>query len=243
MTRVSFVVLSSARSGTSHLGSTLKKTDRVFFHGEIFHKKVFAHVREEYWTARDVSLRDRDPVAFARDVHSFYPPGTTRVGFKMWRGQSPAACDALLRDESVHKIVLERKNRLAAYSSVLKARLTGVWNRAEGQERREAYREALITDFDPETFRAYVARQDHMFRLYKTLARGPMLNLTYDDILRDTAYGACLEFLGLTPPGRRPPGKEKLNPTDILGRFAPEKREDVKAAAELAGHPEWLSET
>src|SRR4051794_16243446 len=114
MPRTRFVILSTARSGTSHIGSMLRKTQGVFMHGEIFHRDVSSHVREEYRNARDVTLRERSAAAYVEDILNFVPADEAHVGFKHFRGESLEACRYVLRQAEVRKIILERKNRLAA---------------------------------------------------------------------------------------------------------------------------------
>ncbi len=242
MDHVKFVILSSARSGTSHLSVTLANTESIFCHGEIFHAKILWHIKDEYKTERDVSLRDRDPIAFVDDIYSFCPPGNTHVGFKMWRSQAPQACDHILQDVSVRKIILERENRLAAYSSGAKAETSGIWNIGEGRTPKAAYAAQRIERFNAANFLNFVKTQNDLFRYYSRNTKGPAIRVTYDDVVDNSAYETCLRFLGLAMPDERPPGKAKLNSSDILSRFAEPERAKVVQAVTEAGHPEWLVE-
>ncbi|MBA3516527.1 MAG: hypothetical protein H0T75_02510 [Rhizobiales bacterium] len=242
MDHVKFVILSSARSGTSHLSVTLANTQSIYCHGEIFHADITWHIKEEYKAERDVGLRDRDPIAYVEDIYSFCPPGNTHVGFKLWRSQAPEACDSILRDASVRKIILERENRLAAYSSGAKAQTSGIWNLVEGRKPNAAYAARSIETFNAAGFLNFVKTQDDLFRYYSRNANGPAIRVTYNDVVDNSAYETSLRFLGLAMPDERPRGKTKLNSSDILSRFAESERAKVVKTVTEAGHPEWLAE-
>lgn len=242
MDHVKFAILSSARSGTSHLSDTLANTDGIFCHGEIFHADITWHIKDEYKAERDVSLRDRDPIAFVEDVYSFCPPGNTHVGFKIWRSQAPQACDRILQDASVRKIILERENRLAAYASGAKAETSGIWNIVEGRKPNAAYAARSIEKFNSVSFLDFVKAQNDLFRHYSGNTKGPAIRVTYEDVVDNSAYETCLRFLGLAMPEERPRGKTKLNSSDILSRFAESEKAKVVETVTAAGHPEWLVE-
>lgn len=237
-----FAILSTARSGTSHLSSMLKKTPGAYVHGEIFGNKPKMHIRDEYSAAHDVTLKDREPIAFVESILAYAPPGKTHVGFKMWRSQSPEACAHVLADTLVRKIILERENRLGGFSSAVKAKQTGIWNRDVGRTIRETYTDTKIDGFKPAVFKRFVAGKDEIFRYYTQASRGPTLRVTYHEIISDTAYETCLDFLGLPAPGEQPPGKRQLNSSDLLSRYREEDRPAIVATLDELGHPEWTIE-
>jgi len=129
--RTRFVIFSSARSGTSLVTATLERHPEIFMHAEIFQKKRENHILKAFRDSHDVDALAAQPRRLARAVLD-WTPGPPVVGFKMWTWQAPAVARELLADAGVHKIVIERRNRLAAFSSVRLAFTTGTWNRWPG---------------------------------------------------------------------------------------------------------------
>ncbi|MBB5958530.1 LPS sulfotransferase NodH [Saccharothrix tamanrassetensis] len=239
MSHVRFVVLSLARSGSSHLMSLLNRSPGVLMHDEIFHPEHWDRIVEDSAELRAIRPRSLRAVAFADTVLADCPPGKTHIGFKMWREQAPAACQWLLQDPGIHKIILERENKLASYSSLSKANSTDVWNVSEKDSLQQGYAERAVEGFDVAEFRDHVKRRTDIFRYYRETARGPVVDLTYQGLVGGTDHARCLEFLGLNPPDDRPAEYRRLNSADILERFAESERSGVLAALAEVGHPEW----
>ncbi|MEU6152205.1 hypothetical protein ABZ816_19630 [Actinosynnema sp. NPDC047251] len=239
MGHVKFVVLSLARSGTTHLMSLLNRSPGVLMHDEIFHPEHWDRIVGDSAELRAIRPRSLRAVAVANTVLSECPPGRTHIGFKMWREQSAAVCQQVLQDPEVHKIILERENKLASYSSLSKANITDVWNVTERESLDAGYAKREIERFDPAAFRDHVKRRTSIFRYYRETARGPVVNLTYQGLVGGTDHARCLEFLGVAPPRDQPAEFRRLNSADILDRFAESERDRVLAALAEVGHPEW----
>ncbi|MRX49075.1 hypothetical protein GI374_01200 [Paracoccus sp. S-4012] len=234
--RTRFVIFSSARSGTSLVTATLGQHPDIYCHAEIFQAKRENHILKEFRAAHDVEGLAKTPVKLARAVLDF-TPGPPVVGFKMWTWQAPAAAREILADPGLRKIVIERKNRLAAYSSVRLAFTTGVWNLWPGEGRKAA---PPLLPFDAADFEAFLKRQQKLFDEYRAHAAGELLEVAYGE-LPDPGIARIQAFLGVAPRDLAP-RRQKLHSDDILARFAPEARDAVRAAVERAGHPEWLRE-
>lgn len=232
-----FVIFSAARSGTSLVVSTLNQHPDLLCHGEVFHPRPTWHLKGNLAEVDPATL-DRSGMAFVDQVFSA-APGRRAVGFKMWRNQAEGIADALLADESVAKIILDRPNLLACYSSTLLARETQVWNVGAGKAVPDEIAEAQVA-FEPRGFQKFVEARNEQFAIYRTLSRGLTLDLAYGDVVRD-GVAPILDFLGLEPTPL-PFGKVRLHAPDILGRFTDESRDEARAAIERLGHPDWASE-
>jgi hypothetical protein len=219
----------------------LNRLQSVLMHEEIFHRDIWPTLRSESSELRDLPP-DVQAIAYAEGVLSQCPPGKSHVGFKMWRNQSPEACDHLLHDKAVRKIVLERENRLAAYASLSKARRTMVWNSSRQDSPGAEYAAATVA-FDTDDFRQLVRRQDGLFQHYRRAARGETLHITYGGLVAGDDYRRCLEFLGLQRSVSEPADEDfvRLNDAEILSRFDERDHSRVDALITELGHPEWAA--
>lgn len=236
MSHTKFVILSESRSGTTHLASMLNLVKGVSMLGEIFHPREWNQMSRRVRAVRPSFMRS---IAFMDEVLSQCPRGKTHVGFKMWRSQAPGACHRALQDESILKIVLDRENRLASYSSLYKALTTGVWNITQEDRLAGNYERRLIDTFDSIGVLEHVIERDALYGYYRKNSVGRTLNISYSGLLAGEDYDRCMEFLGLEPLAGRPSEHRRLNSGAILSRFAESERaEVVRTLAEL-GHPEW----
>lgn len=235
---IKFVVLSAARSGTSLLTETLNTHPDIVCHGEIFHPKAKVHLRG---TLRSLSqdqidAEQRDADGYLEKV--FDQTEKKAAGFKMWRVQAPSVCDALLGDRDVKKIIYERTNKFAQFSSNLLARATGVWNRAADKPGGPIQAEPL--GFNPKAFAKFCAVQADLFAHYRASAKGEVLDIPFSSIA-DGNFGQVLEFLDC-PNMDLKPQKARLHSSDVISRFAPEHHDEIKRTLDDLGHPEWAAE-
>src|SRR5262249_46467049 len=124
-----FVILNAARTGSNYLCALLNSHDEVLCHHEIFNPHVVGvarHLQMSGFQLGTIEERERDPIAFLQRVWDT-PLGRPIVGFKLCWRQHEVAYRAVLGDPSVHKIVLKRRNRVATFVSLLRARQTGEW--------------------------------------------------------------------------------------------------------------------
>src|SRR5580704_6853228 len=137
-----FVIIASARTGSSHLVNKLGAHPEILCNGNVFHpKNVWV-----FWPEADLSrevkeglleLRRTDPHGLLDRVFTT-DYGRPHVGFKIFQNQNDEILDKLIQDGSVRKIVLYRKNVLANFSSKIAARKTGKFGAREGEDAVEA---------------------------------------------------------------------------------------------------------
>lgn len=235
-----FVLFGAARSGTTLVVSTLNLHPEIVCHGEIFHETAPQRHLVAGLSEADFSTIDRFSDRYLEMAFSAgEAEGAAAVGFKMWRQQAPERASQLLADESVDKIIMERTNLLALYSSVMLARKTRVWNVAAGEAPPKRMAGARIA-FDRDEFDAMAADRTALFDGYRAEARGRVLGITYDGVVA-RGFSEALAFLGVSDVPLAP-AETKLHSSDILERFTPGTRAAALRAIEAHGHPEWARE-
>lgn len=123
---VRFVIFAAPRTGSNLLCSLLGAHPDILCHHGLFNPDGVHSARDRQGAFGGVAERDRDPAAFLDRVWEA-GSGARATGFKINLGESPAAVDLLLRDASVRKLLLRRRNRLRTYVSEEIASRTGVW--------------------------------------------------------------------------------------------------------------------
>jgi hypothetical protein len=135
--QVRFVIFSVARSGTSFLTTSLRSHPEILCHGEALLPRHFhRHVRG---SARAILSPEEIEARPLAALHRLFAcnDGHRVVGCKIFRGHSKSAQGDILRDPEIAKIVLQRENCLASYSSLQLAKSTGKWNAQRKQVIRE----------------------------------------------------------------------------------------------------------
>jgi len=236
---IRFVLLSSARSGTTVTIDLLSQHPDAYVHEEVFLKNK-GGLREEFVAEIGVENRLSDTTVFAEKVLGF-SSGPKCVGFKMWHRQAPEACEYLLGHPGIHKIVHVRENKLAKYSSQLLAKATGVAHLPEAKVREGAGKHVRPRiEFDKEQFLKFCFRQDRYVADLLKKAEGPVLRTTYSGI---TSNGPAeiYDFLGLDPfdASFR---LHRVNSKSTIDRFREDQHEKILTCLDEVGHPEWVSE-
>ena len=227
-----FMIIGSARTGSSHLVNMLGGHPDILCNGNIFHPKE-VHV---FWPdgqitpALRVELREQrlsDPAAFLERV-SRADFGKRFVGFKIFEGQNDQILEQVIADCSVKKIVLYRDNVLANFSSKLAANRTGRYSVKEGAELREQEKVRFIPD-------DFISFHNEYNRFYREViaslnnATQSFHLIEYEQINNPYFFSAAVSFIGADPnrsPMESQPRKKqvKQNSPDICSRF---KNSDV----------------
>lgn len=233
-----FVILSAARSGTSLLTSTLHTHPDILCHGEIFHPKYRQHLKGTF-----DEMPDAEILALRDDLDRFIPlvfeqPGAAIVGFKMWESQSPECCERMLADTSVKKIIYERDNKLAQFSSGQLAKQTGVWNVSADNAKRKIDADPL--PFNPDAFARFLDKQHSIFTGYRDRARGDVLEIGFNQIAEGD-FGPVLAFLGASGMELAPRTK-RLHSSETLSRYDAAHHDTIRSVLQDMNRMEWLSE-
>jgi hypothetical protein len=233
-----FVIVGSARTGTSFIADSLLRHEDVLMHGEPFQSdNLDWHIREEVRDEIDLSLRDSDPIAF---IDSVFARSADRaiVGCKILNGQNDTAQAHVLDRPDVAKIYTRRPNALAAFSSFLMARETNVWNLQWPIDLT-----GTKVKFVREAFWDFLVWQTNRdFNLGRAMSRDPAnwLLVTYDSQDMKSRLDDVLGFLRLDPSRMIISDYVRLNTSVILDRFS--NPDEVEAMLGDIGHPEWREE-
>lgn len=193
-----FVILASPRCGSNLLCSLLASHPEILCHNEIFHPDtIFAFGRKKDETAfGSVEERDRAPRAFLRKIWN-ERGGHAAVGFKLQNYQGRSIQLGLLMDRSVKKIILHRRNRLAAHVSLLHANQTGAWtSQHEGSERYDQMKVAVNLR-DLRNFARRNSLYIGLVRLLLNATRQKHLRLWYEELGEDAVRQRILSYLGV----------------------------------------------
>jgi LPS sulfotransferase NodH len=207
-----FILLGSARTGSSLVTAALHEHPAVVMYGEIFIDPESARQAQRTWKVREPYAPDdyyrdgADPVAFL-EKHVYgqaYPAAKKALGFKLFYTQmrtGPAArlWDWLAGASHIRIIHLYRKRLLEAYLSLQIARMTQEWlvPVAAGAQRAEV----APVKVDVDQFKQYADEElHHREEAERLFQEHPRLTIEYhDDVVAqfDTTVRKMEEFLGI----------------------------------------------
>ena len=194
-----FAIMCVRRTGSNHLCGLLNSHPQVLCHAELFNPTRAYFARGCYdgrmADLEDVSRRDADPLGFLEQIWA-RDFGHAAVGFKLLDSQEPRLTAPLLQDPRITVIVLERRNRMRAYVSWLRANLIG----------RCAHRnyDGLKVEVRPKPLITFV----NFYNRYYDAVRGhlrkhnqPWVDVFYEDLAADprASVAPIFEALGLQP--------------------------------------------
>ncbi|HVG21397.1 MAG TPA: hypothetical protein VNI02_20315, partial [Blastocatellia bacterium] len=177
----------------------LNSHSEVLCHHEIFNPDgIFyaLHLRGTSFGLGTIEDRDNDPLAFLDRVWQA-DFGRRCVGFKLTHRQNEAVFYSVLRDATVKKIILHRKNRIKRFVSFLIAEKTGKWE-AYGQRDRRDCPTKVEVDLSAlynhiELNNAYYAEVEGALRS----SGQPFLSIAYEELLTGAIKEQLLKFLGV----------------------------------------------
>jgi len=224
--RKRFVIVAWPRTGSTHLVQLLNGHGEILCHGEIFQSQLpgiplrWPDADKDPGAIGDlVNLRSQSPGMFLDRVWS-RDYGHECIGFKIFPGHNDEVLEKLTHDSSVRKIVLMRRNVLAAYSSAMIARFTGERLRLLSRSELE-WRGAVR--FEAEQFLPFsVAYRNFYNNIFERLQEdGQPLHLQlYEQINDSDQIGRLVRFIGAKPVGPLASRLRKQNSADILSRFS-----------------------
>lgn len=197
--------------------STLNSHPEILCHHEIFNPEGMHYALDHRGGDLDLgtlSEREREPLVVLERLwrEGF---GKRAVGFKLNRGQSPAAFDAVLADARVRKLILTRRNKVKTYVSELVALRTGRWE-SYGRPARPA--PPVRVEVDAHSLYEHIALNESYYaRLRGSLeASGQRyLSCAYEDLRSDEEWSRIIEFIGVKPGAGLRAGTSKQNPSDL----------------------------
>lgn len=202
-----FVVLTTNRSGSTWLMSTLNGLQHVTTQGELFLPRM--RVSEERWDSDfarprfietnydGVKIRPISVFSYLNDLYS--TPGS--VGFKLMYAQLrryPEILGYLIRHR-IRVVHLVRRNHLDVVLSYAVKEKIGRAHLLSGQSAPDAIRIELETENLIRQM-AWLQRKQSMARQLLKWGRLPHMEVAYEDLLRDRArFRPILDFLLIKP--------------------------------------------
>ncbi|KAJ1451490.1 P-loop containing nucleoside triphosphate hydrolase protein [Pelagophyceae sp. CCMP2097] len=188
-----FVVLAAQRTGSNLLCGLLHQQRCVAMHNELFHaQRAYSHHGIVDASAKK---RDADSFAFLEQAFAVDVARFGAVGFKAFPEhirQHAAVFDAVLADEQVVKVVLQRRNRLAVAVSMVRAQTTG--------EYINANLDAVTVDVGAADLQAFISDYDAYYDgfLKERLAGQSVCHVDYEDLVADPSHQVrrVLRFIG-----------------------------------------------
>ncbi|MEK8034127.1 hypothetical protein AACH06_25155 [Ideonella sp. DXS29W] len=237
-----YVILSTPRSGSSHLVAALEAHAQVACLGEVFNPHGGALKRLGYYDEQMMTLLAEQPIVYLDKLMGLCAHGPAAkpvFGFKMMLHHDERVIDHVSADPAWKVILLRRNNLLAQWSSLQIAKITGEWS-SKGKKRRAAAGqpepEAPRIEFKPKAFAAYCEKVSSRYATIREQVAGHEL-FEIDTEHIDAQRDALLAFLGVNPALAAPaPGAgERQNSSSLEERFT--NAEAVRRYAREHGMP------
>jgi len=233
---VRFVIVASARTGSTLVTRSLNQHGAAVTYGEIMRAPELFPARFPE-LGNSARLFSTDPVRFLEErIYRKYPDAIQAVGFKIFYSHAPrdtawgrAVWEYLVGQPALRVIHLRRRNLLAAHVSRKKAAAVDEWIKYSGAS------QAGGVTLDYEETRARFEQAMVWEREYAALFAGhPFMDLAYEDVAADYTgeMGRVQAFLGL-PPRDVPPATRKRPPQPLAEQIA--NYDELKAR--FAGTP------
>jgi len=216
---IKFIVLSTQRSGSAFLATSLSSHPRIHCHREIFLRKNRNPIA--YRAFRTASLRRRLAHLFVTKwlVYSYLADlykvttGVDALGFKFMYDQAKQLPEVVewIREHNVKVIHLIRANVLKTFSSLLAAQARKVYHSTKPVE-------PIKVRLQPEELIAVLTRRMRLIETYRgVFADNPYLEVTYESFVahRDDEARRILRFLDIEPFVPLTTDLVKINPDSL----------------------------
>lgn len=185
-----FVVFTKARSGSTLLVNYLNNFDNVVCHGEVFKRSMVGRViaDDPYFKNLTMEMRDESPIKTMNALFNITKDKHT--GFKIFPLHNKKVQKRSLRSENIYKIHLTR-NEIDSFLSLKIAIGTGIWV----SKRRVKKGKKFNLVFDEDDFSQYLKNSLEFDEFVQARATGPILNISYDQIVNDDGMKQIANFL------------------------------------------------
>jgi len=208
---IRYVIISYPRTGSTYLVKVLNSCSNIICHSEIFHTDyksfsrsfldnsvlpkldLFDKIKKLDVIEKLFKLRNTKPLKFLDHIFS---TNADAVGFKIFPGQNDRILEYLIRDTSVRKIILNRKNLVRSYVSEQLAMESGRWDRYKNEQISLPTKVNISID----EFERYVnSIKGNISKIENQLSYGsqPFLKISYEDIFTQFPARKISDFLGV----------------------------------------------
>ena len=216
-----FIVYGIPRVGSNYFISQLNFHPKILCHYEVFHKKsiYYGFGDKNIKLPKEISVvqRDEAPAEFLDFIwsNSF---GMQSVGYNIFPKQNEWVLQESLKDKTIKKIILKRKDILKSFVSMQIAMKTGSWSKyvKSGEDKR--------IHFDREKFITYVMDINKYYNYLEnniSLYGDDYLVIYYEDFLkkRQQTLNDVFTFIGeeeYAVPGNDKFGRQNPEPLSEL---------------------------
>jgi LPS sulfotransferase NodH len=198
-----YVILSTPRTGSSHLVGALEAHPHVACLGELFNLNGGAMRQLGIHSQRVIDMAKHEPLAYLQELIGLWSKRAETkpvFGFKMMLHHDPRVIEYLVRSPEWKVILLRRDNTLAQWSSLQLAKVTGEWS-SKGKNKRAAAgipEPETLVEFQPHAFQAYCDRIEARYASIKRrVADHALFEVSTETI--DARRDEILAFLGVDP--------------------------------------------
>lgn len=187
-----FIIMCHPRSGSQMLAAMLRQHSQIISFGELFHpQKILFNHREYNDESKPLLLiRNCYPIHFLDHlIFSAYSENIKAVGFKVFHSHLERipflpVWGWLNSNEDIKVIFLTRRNLLNTYTSVEKARKTGIYGIKDTSD-RDITNVTLSYDRLVRQFKRHCKRNTEAL---DRLRRHQLFQITYEEIISDYNY-------------------------------------------------------
>jgi LPS sulfotransferase NodH len=234
-----YAIMSTPRSGSSHLVFTLEAHPDVACLGEIFNTHGGAMRRLGIKSKQMIQMCANEPLQYLEEVTKLWEEREDAkpvFGFKMMLHHDPRVIEHIVSNADWKIILLRRQNVLAQWSSLQIAKVTGEWGSKKKKMREKAGIEEPTTriEFKAKTFENYDQKLETRYgAISKRLTGHQLFEVATEEI--DKRRDEILAFLAVDPSQAKPaPGVgERQNSKTLEDRFT--NYDDVVAYAKEHG--------
>jgi len=208
-----FLILASARTGSTLLTRSLNRHSGIRAYGEILRDRSFFPARFAEF-GHSQGLYQSDPASFVETkVYRKYPPDVAAVGFKIFYRHAPretawgqTVWQHLAGQAAIKVIHLKRRNLLKAQLSRQKAAGTKEWIKYSAERQHNA----VTLTYDDALARFTQTRQWEA-EYAALFASHPLLDVYYEDLAADyeQQMSRLQAFLGVTSQAIQPPTQKR----------------------------------
>ena len=223
-----FAIIHTPRAGSNYLVELLDSAEGITCHAEIFSRNSTYLSRQTDVPYIDMATRDRDLWRFLGYLVG-HAAKADAFGFKIGLYDLRAMLVYVLLSRRVRKLVICRRNLLAAFVSSKRANASGAWiqwnNTLEGEERYRkiniSISQFLIYYSKRKIFYTFVALceiitwQKHMRLYYEDVINSSNI----DDILRFLHLRGEYKFVSQTKKQNKRPLREQIQNIDRVDSF------------------------
>ncbi len=216
-----FCVIAQARSGSEYLTTRLNEHPEIACHRELFNRRTVYSALTGAHKARlpEIDWRDAHPLEALEQVASLSDeafPDKRLFGFKLFLNHNQEVRKHVRSDPRYRLVVLERRNKLAQFTSSLIARQTGRWSAFAG---KEGAAPVVAVEIDLAELARFVELEQQRYAQFnqRIAGRAGVLHLNSEDM--DARLAEVLDFLGVDVAPELRVVRTRQNPARLADRI------------------------